>query len=86
MGGPVEGLGETGGGPEAVALSQGLDLRQTEYFWVMKGARAGHLRSQEAGRVVHIFLGSSGGGNRPSNPRKGTKASDGPCSQDTMHA
>ena len=36
--GPAGALKETGGGLEAMALNQGLTLRHTEYFWVIKGS------------------------------------------------
>lgn len=75
-----------------MALSQGLDLKQTEYFWVMKGSR-----EWGQGRAFEKPGGWAGGPHLlgiqwerksppPHNPRKGTKASDGPCSQGTMHA
>ena len=76
-GGPVEGLGETGGGPEAVALSQVLDLRQTEYFRVMKGSREwgqGRAIEKPGGWAGGPHLpGIQWGRKLPPQPQKGDK-------------
>lgn len=84
---------EPGGGWEPLALNQGLDLRHTEYCWIMKGSKegagVGHLRSQEGGlwsTSSWIQWGRNPPPHSPCHCRKGAKASDWPCSQDTVHA